>query len=201
MRKILASAGAAVAIMSVEAAEASIDITLLQVGPDLVVSFDGALNTSGLPTSLASTNYSTFRAKITADMTAAISFGAGSRDYYSSAFSASLPQFALFDIVNSNMPSTGDVFAIWNGASLSVPQGHIFGTLSGSMTIAGQSYASLGLIDGVYTSGTLPSGDFVRVTIDHTLVESGPSPAPAPATLSLLAAGLAALGIRAARKR
>ncbi len=89
----------------------------------------------------------------------------------------------------------GDVNVVYFGA------GYISGSLiSGGMTFAGATLASLNMVEGIYnnlfTWGSGSNADSISMVISKT----APSPVPLPAGLPLLIAGLGAIGLIRRRK-
>lgn len=190
MRKqILATAaGLAVAAGAPLAATATIDITVAEFGADVVFSYSGALDLTGANVVSAGANTNAFVAPVTSGGVGAIGFGGGSTDRVFDV--ASLPPFGTGSFLEGSPMGPG--FGVFTSDSLGVPVGYVSNTpIAGSLTLDGQTLASLGLIEGVYQTGTLPSGDFVRLTIPEVV------PEPVRAWLGLSVA--AALGWRGRR--
>lgn len=81
---------------------------------------------------------------------------------------------------------------MFEGDTLALPIGYNSNSvIAGTLTLASQSFTTLGLIDGVYES-YLPSEDFVRMVISTASVLE-------PGTLALLGIGL--LGMELARRK
>ncbi|NRA29132.1 MAG: VPLPA-CTERM sorting domain-containing protein [Parvularculaceae bacterium] len=95
---------------------------------------------------------------------------------------------------NSNGISSGDAFAMFTNPSLGLPPNYVSGSnLSGIMVFVGETFASLGMAIGVYSTD-IGNGDMVNVYIGDV------APVPVPAAAPLMLAGLAAFGLRKRRK-
>lgn len=173
---------ATLTLWAAASAAATIDITVAQVGSDVVFSYAGALDLTGASVDTAGANIAAFAAPQTASGVGAIGFGGGPGD---SLDVTSMPAFGTGDFVSGS--PTGPGFGVFTNDRLGLPLGYTSNTpISGTLTISGETLASLGLIAGVYQTGTLPSGDFVRLTV----------PEPASAVLCLCAAAALASGRR-----
>ncbi|MEM9838221.1 MAG: hypothetical protein AAF830_03605 [Pseudomonadota bacterium] len=75
--------------------------------------------------------------------------------------------------------ASGDAFALFTDPALGLPTGYVSGSaLSGMVTFAGETFASLGISLGVFTSD-LGNGDSVSVIVG----DAAPVPVPAAALL------------------
>ena len=90
--------------------------------------------------------------------------------------------------------TTGSGFAMFTRDTVALPVGYASKSLiAGTLTLANQTFSTLGLIDGTYQIN-LPSNDFVRMVIDTSIA------VPAPATLALMSLGIAGIGCRRPKK-
>lgn len=187
--KLFAMALAAATTMGAAVSTAAtIEITVDEVGPDVVFSYAGALDLTGANVDTAGANSNAFVAPQTANDVGAIGFGGGVTDRVFGV--TSLPPFGTGSFVAGS--ATGPGFGAFTTDSLGLPLSYTSNTpISGSLTISGETLASLGLIEGVYTTGSLPSGDFVRLTI--------PEVVPEPGSAMLCLWGAAALALRRRR--
>ena len=167
--------------------QAGIIISVAESGSDVVFGYSGDLDTTGLvPTFIT---HGLGFLSVTATQTA-LAFGVGpSMQGYT------VPSLAAIGAPTSLIfgDATGGGFAMFTSGTMALPFGYVSGTnIAGTLTLDSQSFASLGLMDGTYES-LLPSGDFVRLTIATQV--------PEPGTISLLAAGLLAVGALRFRRR
>lgn len=168
---------------------ASVDIVATEVGSDVVFSATGTFSVAGL------TKVSTVgAASVISGTDGLIQFG-GSGDLYSydapTAFNFSS---GGFDVANSN---TGGIFGFdpRNGIKyLMVPFNFTSGAINSTMTFAGQTFASLGLINGYSDQIQFSNGQTVSLNI-------GVSAVPLPAALPMLLAALGGLGLVARRRK
>jgi hypothetical protein len=175
------------ALLQATAAQASILIDTTQVGSDVVFSFSGTFDISGLtPFGTENTN------QVVSGLNGAILFaGNGSLDAYT--MTDKLPSFGSNTTFGT---ATGDAFKVFSDdpTVLGFAQGYAGESISGSLTIASSTFVALGLISGVYTT-TASNGDFVQLTIPSA------STVPLPAGLPLFATGLGALGLLGWRRK
>jgi len=83
--------------------------------------------------------------------------------------------------------AVGDAFAIYTDEAIGVPEGYMSGDfLSGALLFDGETLASLGLFAGVFTT-FLGNGDSIVMTI------GGAAPVPVPAAALLFAPALLAM--------
>jgi len=161
-------------------ARATVLVTALEVGGDVVLTGSGSLDLTGtvLFNTVAPSGY-------LAPNTAQLILSGGSpMGQYIVAGLASPGPFGTGGGVLASSAS-GDAFGIAN--YVFAPSGYVSGSpLSGSATWAGQSFASLGLNPGTYT-WTWPADSFVLVV-------------PEPALAALAAAALLGLGLRSRRR-
>jgi len=176
-------------------AHAGIIITVGEIGDDVVFSFYGNLDTDGLTPKFYTHGHGIFNGGANANSTlftpdTAISFGVGN-----SMLGYEVQSFAPTSTVNRVFfgSTAGDGFGLFSGNTLALPIGYVSQTnISGYLTLASQSFDSLGLLHGTYET-YLPSQDFVRMEIGPAVRVSEPS------ALLLLGSGLLALLI--ARRR
>ncbi|NNL67128.1 MAG: hypothetical protein HKP30_12855 [Myxococcales bacterium] len=186
MKRILAIVGmVAVAAGAPAPAAATIDITVAELGADVVFSYSGALDLAGANVVSAGANTNAFVSPVSGSGVGAIGFGGGSTDRVFDV--TSLPPFGTGSFLAGS--ALGPGFGVFTSDSLGLPLGYVSDTqIVGSLTLTGQTLASLGLLEGVYVTGSLPSGDFVHLTI--------PQVVPEPALALLALSGAAALGLR-----
>lgn len=181
MKRFLLAAGLSAALSA--PASAAIFITTADVGPNLVFSFSGSLDLTGM----SAANVGNSAAGVGPDIGAILFAGPGNgMDGYGI---SSLPAFGP-DVVALGT-ATGDQFKIFSGDLVGFAAGYAGETISGDLTVAG-SAVSLGLIDGVYETFAA-SGDFIRLTVGST---AAAVPVPAAAPLLLGALGLFGLARR-----
>ena len=173
-------------------AHAAVEISVAQDNTDVVFNYGGTLDLSGL-TKVADGNGFAFVAGDDGLGFGAIAFGVGfNLDAYLvpslPSFSTVLFQFAL----GSGTGSGVSMFAHdtqTSASKLGVPDGYISGNpLAGTLTLSNETFATLGLVDGVYQSN-LVSGDHVRLTIG--------APIPLPASLPLLTSVVGLISVMA----
>lgn len=166
-------------------AYAVVDITVAEVGTDVVFNVSGSLDITGFAVvNILTGPYGGV------DPNSAYFFVIPAAGFTSEDI-GSLTGFAPFG-TGGSVPGTpsGSIFGI-GGGNLNLPSGYSsFDPILSTLTIPGQTFASLGLDAGVYTSGLLPSGDFIRLTIPTI---------PIPASMALVASGLAVVAAMRAR--
>ena len=191
-KKIALAAVFALSLGFGEPARASVIIDVSEFGVDLVFSYSGSLDTTGLIPSFM-TNGAAFFVGNTNGGQTAIGFGIGPQLQGYEApglFSFSATSLFLDKFVGGI--ATGSGLSLFAGHTLGLPVGYISNTpLSGNLTLKNQSFDTLALIAGIYESH-LPSGDFLRLTIDH----SGIPPVPEPNALLLIFGGAVLEGLR-----
>ncbi len=174
-------------------ANAAFIATMDQVGADVVITGSGSFDTIGLtPTSPF---FPESELSITPSLNA-LSLGGGEAQQ---AFTGLTPDHATFGNGGETFGSSfsGDVVGIGDMAiagpnSLFLPDLYVSGTSLSDLTIfAGNTFASLGVTPGTYV-WTWGSG----ATADSFTLQIGPAQTvPEPASLTLLAVGLAGLGL------
>jgi hypothetical protein len=92
---------------------------------------------------------------------------------------------------------SGDFVGVFDGADLVVPSGYSSGTLSDTSIYHNATFTSLGVTPGAYvwTWGTGEDAD--SFTLDIKAAKAGPE----PASLTVLALGLAGLGMALRTRR
>lgn len=158
-------------------ANATVKIYLYESGADVIGSFSGSVDLTGM----------SFGGALTEIPILVPSDGAFAS--YADFDSYTGPIFApSFGSLTFSFPTSreGDAFGI-TFFNLGVPSGYTSGSyISGLMTFAGQTLVSLGANAGVYTY-TLPAD---TITLN---VGIAPPPVPLPASLPLLVGGLAGM--------
>lgn len=164
-------------VVAPSVAEANITVTALEVGPDVVFSFSGSLNTS--PFTFVALTYGSLAGFISPDT---LSNAHGYFDRYSSSITNPSSAFATSGSLTSTTTysvASGNGFRIdGNIGYISLPQNYVSNTLiSSTMTYLNQTISSLGLIPGTYVWALSGSQ---TVTL---IVGSAPAPSAVP-TLS-----------------
>ncbi len=183
MKRILWAASAVLALTTTGRVEASVDITIEQVGSNVVLTGSGSLNITGL--SFAGT----FTVGSGVGGAGALAFVGptfATVDDYSGLTGPSSFGSGVFTFASSG---SGDLFGAYyeaSGSILEVPKGYVSGSiLSGTATFAHKTLSELGLTNGTYTFN-LPN--------DSLTVQIGPAATavPEPSTAIVAAFGAAA---------
>jgi hypothetical protein len=130
------------------------NVTLLEVGSDVVMSGSGLMNLTNL-TSIGSTYLGSTIAPAAARFVCGAT-GTGptpNSDRYTGSTLSTPSNFGPFGQTSATS-STGDVFGIsftGLGSAVTVPVGYTSGFLSGTSTYAGKTFATLGVTPGTYT--------------------------------------------------
>ncbi|MDB2406925.1 hypothetical protein N9W17_00110 [Jannaschia sp.] len=157
-----------------------------EVGMDVIATFSGTIDVSGLPSDGTSEFFNTRLIPVVP----IVSFSSGPFDFYNM---TSTFQNLGFSERTSPDSRTGDVFALADSRSgapgvLGVASGFTSRSVSGSMTFLNTDIAGLGLCEGVFTAAT--ANDTITLTVGDAIAA-----VPLPATLPLLLAGLGAVAM------
>lgn len=175
-RRVVTAAALALALSVPAITRADIVINAVETGDDVVFSYSGSIDVSGLGTP----QLVLLLTRIQPD-SGTLVWG-GVSDVYSG-----LPVFPVFGTGGNSFADsrTGDEFATI-GSTLGLPEGYETGDpISGTLTFDTETFASLGLTPGTYVS-QLPD--------DTITLNIGVAQVPAPTTLALL--GIALVGLR-----
>ena len=169
------------------AANAAVVINVVESGSDVIFSYTGQLDLSGLT---ISGNGTWGGAGILFPDTGLFQPGSGTYDTYPIASLVSFGNQTFSQATSSSGANRFGLFPGMNGPELLVTQGYVSNSsLSGGITYSG-SFSSLGLTQGVYTTN-LPS--------DTITMNIGAVPVPAP--LPLLGLGAATAFSRKLKQR
>src|SRR5262249_8749074 len=175
-------------------ARAGLTFTLQEVGPDVVMTGSGTVNTAGfnnLSTWIAAANLIPQSAQFIVGGP-----GVQSGTSYSPISGPSTIGTSLGVDATSG---TGDGFGLGGQAELLfLPDNYVSGSqLSGTATYAGQTLVSLGVTPEKTYTWTWGSG----ANADSAVLQVGPTAVPGPSSLVLLVAGLPALAAAARGRR
>jgi hypothetical protein len=180
-------AAAAAALLSTGSARAALIVNIEQVGLDIVATYSGTLNYGGAATSAYIFTSSSVSFNPSAGSFGILPSATNTRYTYASSFTTP------FGTGGSATPTSyaGDAFVVgsnilWTSQGFANP-----GSFSGSMTFAGETYASMGLVPGSTSVATLPN-DTITFAV---------AAVPLPAALPMLGLGLGAMGLIGARRR
>ena len=183
MKKSLAAIAVAVIALIPGIAQADILVNAQESGGDVVFSFSGSVNLSGLgvPTGTGG-SVSAIRPNL-----GLFIFSSVSSDLLDTWTPYSFPSFGLGGLHLADSASVPTGFGYVSTPNrLVIEDGYVSGSLiGGSMTFDDETFASLGIAPGTYAA-SLPT-DTVTLVI-------GPAQLPEPASLALLALGLAGIG-------
>lgn len=177
----------ACALSAGSAANAVVVIDILEIGTDVVATYDGTINLTGLPVIGLGSPIST------ATINPAYPWFWSLEGYDVYRIFGTMPVFGSGGSYSIASSMEGDTFGLESNRFIYLPQMYQSGDmLSGSLTFGSTDFGSIGLTPGTYTTH-LGNGDYVVMNIDP------PAPVPLPASLPLLLAGAGALGLAARR--
>lgn len=137
-------------------ADAAVVIEAMEVGSDTVFSFSGSFDVTGLTSSLSG-NANT----LVVPLSGAILFGGSTADAYA------MPRLPAFGTSGNVFGSAvGDTFKIFSNDFVGFAPGYAGEAISGSLTVPNESFASLGLFAGTFTTSAA-NGSTVELRIDH----------------------------------
>jgi hypothetical protein len=191
MNAVVRTAGFALvlALLGPRVADATVIINVLESGGDVVFSYSGAIDLTGLgaPDVSVANDVSTFSPLFGAVLIGNLQSMDGWQGPYS------FPAYGTSGNHGVADTASGPGFAVYNDG-FGIYDGYVSNTLlSGGMTYNGETFASLGLTAGTYEA-TLPS--------DNVILNIGPVVigVPEPGTLSIVL-GFGLLGLGAMRWR
>lgn len=190
-------------LASVGAAHAVYTIDILEVGPDVVMSGSGSIDTTGMPSAPGNTSCGIFKGYFT-PLNICIGDGIPGTEHngvISPPLSGLTSGTGSFASIATGLP------LIVSADSLYMPSGYASGTsLSNQSTYPGLTLALLGFTDGATQTLNLSSGDTIVIRIGSAVPPAASaSPASIPTlseyALMALASAVAMLGIAAARRK
>ena len=193
----VALAGVSINLTSTAKAAYTIDVT--QVGPNVIASGSGALDTANLTVNFFGSSF----ASPSIFWGSSIFVGnSGAIDRYNSPYGPSA--FGTFVITNASS-STGAMVGLFNNSWVGVPLGYVSGSNLGTSTATfdNATLASLGLTTGIYNYQ-------LRATSDGPIVDTftirigavNPTGAvPEPSTWGMMLLGFGAIGFSMRRSR
>lgn len=185
IRKSGLAAAALCLTVAAGAANAVVMVSIEETGADVVATFEGTIDLTGLSFFGSST---AVRDQVRPNIPIFFSIFNGWDAY---TIDGVAPVFGSGGATVSTS-HTGQSFG-WDNNYLYVPSGHTSrGDIMGSMTFASADFTSLGMTEGTYTT-VFSNGEEIILTVGTTVV-------PLPASLPLLVAGLGGLGLAARRK-
>ncbi len=160
-------------------------VTIQQVGPDVVFTGSGNIDTTGLTFSAIASSSTPVPQASPFGGTCVL--GTGSAELASASIGGPFGGFGSSSTLNYASSATGDYVGITPGTfDVYVPSGYVSDSpLSDSATYSGQTLTSLGITPGTHT--------FTFGTNSDKFVIAATSSVPEPASLSLLAIGATAL--------
>jgi hypothetical protein len=186
-RTAVFACAAALAIGAAEPADAAVIVSFEKVGLDVIATLSGTINFGSAANSAHIATGPSYGINPAGGSFGALDAGTNTRRTYASA------PAAPFGTGGYTAATTyvGDAFVVEDNR-LWTDQGFVSGgILSGTMTFAGASFASLGLTPGANSTATYPNDTVTFVVAD----------VPVPAALPMLGLGLGALGLIGARRR
>lgn len=172
----------ALAMLCAGSAQASFDLTITQVGSNVVETGAGTIDTAGLTYQFTGSTSSYIWPSIAYTLLGP----AGSVDFYTGTITGP-GNFGSGPQTYSSFRSGDTVGIAGSSDALAVPAGYVSGNpLADSTTFANATFMSLGLTPGVYVYD-LPSDTF---TVDIGV----PVPTPEPASVALLAGIVGMIG-------
>ena len=177
-------------LSSASLSTASIIVTAVQQGNDVVFTGSGSINLYGL--TLQYTDNIAFPPTAFLDAgNPGLILGSGVGDHYNSISNAPYNFGPGTGGSESASAYSGNMFG-FNYGQVVVPSGYTSGSpLSGTATFSNKTFADIGITPGAYT-WTVPSGDSITLNITSSAV-------PEPSTYALLCISLGVVGY--ARKR
>lgn len=171
-------------------AKSAVLITVEELSGNVVFSYSGSIDLTGLTPVPDKANGVAFVYPNYQGGSSALAFGRGN---LMNGYTATvLPSFGTASFIGGT--ATGPGFSFFASGLIALAENYVSGSLiSGTLTIANRTAASLGLIDGVYKT-VLANGDYAQLTIGSAAV-------PLPAALPLLGGAMGVFGLVGWRRR